>query len=115
MDSIAHHYDTSVFKKLDAFLGYDFFRPEDAKHDNKYLPGTLIRKTFSLFGWQVIIPVFFLSGWHTMKSFMLICFSLAVAFGAPLTYFWWADFFVYRLCFGVAFNVFYNIVWEQKK
>ena len=86
-DTLQHHFDTSVFAKLNP----KFWNPVISCNYAKFLPFTKYR----------------LDGWHLANSGMIVFFILAVVFASPVKL-WWLAIIICGVVFNLVFNLFYN-------
>jgi hypothetical protein len=100
MDTLKHHYDSSIFfRKFGRLNG---FWNEDAKDAHPYyLPYSKYK----------------LNAWHLLKSTMIILFALSALSawisGPPLFNIWWFYLLAlawYGLIWNGVFNLFYNCI-----
>jgi hypothetical protein len=95
MDTLVHHYSTSVFKKLNSAV----WNPEVSWKSAAYLPYTKYK----------------IDAWHLFKSAMIIFLALSIIsawiFGPPLLNVWWfylITFVWLGVVWNGVFNLFYN-------
>ena len=86
-DTLQHHFDTSVFSKLNL----KFWNPVVSCEFAPFLPLTKYR----------------LDAWHIANSGMIISFICAVVFSHPVTA-WWLGIIIGGVAFNLVFNLFYN-------
>ncbi len=87
-DTLAHHFPTSIFKKLNP----NFWNPEVSWNGSKIL--------FMRF-----------DGWHLFKMLHTLFICLAVAlFEAQFPEYKWADFLLVYLLYKTGFNLLYSII-----
>ena len=85
-DTLAHHFDTSVFRRRNTA----FWNP--LHRDNDY-----VKRVFS----------YPLDAWHISNSLMIICFALATVFN-DLKYEWYWQVSGIGVVFMLTFGIFYN-------
>lgn len=89
-DTIAHHFERSVFS---GFSGFWF------------------KWFLSYPGNKPTHPIWFLwDGWHFADNFQILMFLLAISSGLN-----WLDAIVFGICFGLAFRVFYHHLFLNKE
>jgi len=81
-DTVAHHYDTSIFR------WNDFYNP---LKQGKKIPFTKYP----------------LDGWHLANSLMIVSFICAWAFHKPILK-WYYEIPIAGVAFNLTFNLFYN-------
>lgn len=79
-DTIAHHKDTSIFKKSKFW-----------SNGGKIVKGTKYR----------------FDGWHLSNSLMIICFVVAAVLHEPVLAWYW-EILIGGALFNLGFNAFYN-------
>lgn len=136
MDTITHHFDASIFLTIVDHLSkrtsqsryekykrlMNWFNPSEGWL-NKYIdrnPANGKRKWF-----QGLMNAQFTDFWHTLKSIMITCLCLSVAFAinwafdSDLIWCGWpvilAIVIVYGTCWNIVFNIFYNKLLIRKK
>jgi len=96
MDTLSHHYLTSIFANLNEY----FWNPSKS-WKNKY----------ELSDW---IPDAFTDAWHIFKFFMIVFLIFSIVLFQPFSYWkiWWADqiidYFILGVTWNLTFNIFYN-------
>lgn len=109
MDTITHHFTTSIF----ADKMNDKFWDASISWQNKYSNvSTLTRKKW----FKVIpVPVFLSDAWHLFKFFMITCIFIAIADGLNNGFLvnWWCDAIIARACFGIGFTPFYSYFFRK--
>jgi hypothetical protein len=89
-DTLAHHFDTSIFKNLDP----QFWNPN------------IITKTMpQIFGYP-------LDAWHLLNSGMIVFFIAAIPFHKKDKWqaAWYWEILIGGLLFNLVFNLFYNSI-----
>ena len=93
-DTIAHHFDTSIFRGKNR----DFWEANRVNSAAK-----------RIFGYKV-------DAWHLSNSLMITCFIAAIFFGGNLhntiKVSVWVTFVAYGAWFNIVFNIFYNKVFR---
>lgn len=86
-DTLTHHFDDSVFHKMDP----KFWNPEFSWKYADFLKFTKYR----------------LDAWHLANSGMIICFCIALAIHGH--FLWWGwEFLIAGTVYNLSFNLFYN-------
>lgn len=86
-DTLFHHFDTSVFKKMDR----RFWDPNISWDYVNFLPGTKYR----------------LDGWHIANTGMIVCFCFAIVLHHNVLPWGW-EFLISGAVYNLSFNLFYN-------
>lgn len=86
-DTLQHHFDTSIFKKLNP----KWWNPVVSCDYVGFLPFTKYRP----------------DAWHLANSGMIISFICAVVLSHPVTA-WWLAIIIGGVVFNIVFNLFYN-------
>lgn len=86
-DTLQHHFDTSIFKKLNP----KWWNPVVSCDYVGFLPFTKYRP----------------DAWHLANSGMIISFICAVVFSHPVIA-WWLAIIIGGVVFNIVFNLFYN-------
>jgi len=89
MDTLSHHFDTSVFKKLNP----KFWNP-NVSSDKAFRIGT-----------------YKIDAWHLFKSTMIVLLSFAVVEYRPYND-WYVDVFLFGWFWNVTFSVFYDKIFR---
>lgn len=93
-DTLAHHYDTSVFRRLP----FQFWNPNESYKYIKFIPLTKFRP----------------DAWHLANSAMIVSFICAVIFyEQQLKWFW--ELVIAGVSFNVVFGLFYDIILRRKQ
>jgi len=109
MDTLEHHYDTSIFKNWNK----DYWHPKGAS-GNKYNYGDEREGRILWFGIYPK-PILLGSGWHLFKSGMLWSGSFGVSVMVlDKWYMLIVGAIVYRLVFGGLFELFYKYILRRK-
>ena len=87
-DTLQHHFDTSVFKKLNPKL----WNPVVSCDNVKFLPFTKYRP----------------DAWHLANSGMIICFIAAASISDSIFSFWLINFVMLGIIFNLIFELFYG-------
>lgn len=87
-DTLQHHFDTSVFKKLSP----KFWNPVISCNHAPFLPFTKYR----------------LDGWHLANSGMIICFITAASINDSVISFWLINVVGIGVIFNLIFLLFYS-------
>jgi len=87
-DTLAHHYDNSIFRKLP----YQFW---DANMSWKYI------KIIPFTGYRP-------DAWHLSNSAMIISFIMGIVFYKP-HYAWWIELLASGILFNIVFGIFYKL------
>ncbi len=90
MDTLAHHYSTSVFKNKDQ----EFWNPNVSWKFAKFLPYTKYR----------------VDAWHLSKSMMIFSMCFAIVFYKVVFYNCWIDFILLGCTWNVVFNYSYDVI-----
>jgi hypothetical protein len=90
MDTLVHHYSTSVFKNLSP----KFWNPNISWQYNKFLG----------MAWD---------GWHIAKTLMLICLVVIPSFN-PSTIPSFYQLFFLTLSWAIPFNLFYSVILRRR-
>lgn len=90
-DTLQHHFDTSVFSKLNQ----KFWNPVVSCDHAKFIPFTKYR----------------MDAWHIANSGMITAFIVAVVFATPVKY-WWLSIIICGIIFNLVFNLFYNQIFR---
>lgn len=93
-DSLAHHFDTSVFKKLPK----QFWNPAESYKYVKFIPLTKFRP----------------DAWHLSNSAMIISFICAVIFYEQQLKWVW-ELLIGGTAFNLMFSLFYDSILRRKK
>ncbi len=115
MDTLQHHYDTSIFKKLgDKYydFGAQFWDPR-ISWVNKYITNNdgILEYKPKFFGSTTFL-VFLTDGWHLMKEIMLS--SMCISFGFISEYNTFLLFVITRFSIGIVFHIFYTYIFNKK-
>jgi hypothetical protein len=86
-DTLADHFDTSIFRKKDR-------RFWDKSVSWQFAPTIKFTK-------------YHVDAWHIAGSLMIVCFLLAMEFHVRHFY-WWAEVIGAGVLFNLSFNLFYN-------
>lgn len=93
-DTLQHHYDTSVFRKLP----FQYWNPNESYKYIKFIPLTKFRP----------------DAWHLANSAMIVSFILAVIFyEQQLKWFW--ELLIGGTTFNIMFGLFYDVILRRKK
>jgi len=108
IDTLAHHYDTSVFVKLNRQ-----FWDASISWENKYYIEIKDGKKIYIAKTGI---VWFTDAWHIFKSLMIvfICASIATVMHFEQWYYSVALFAAYGIIWNVFFNLFYNHFLKSK-
>lgn len=97
MDTLVHHYSTSIFRKMDV----KFWNPEVSWRYAMYIPCTKYK----------------VDAWHLFKSAMIVFLALSVISAwisePPLLNVWWfylLGFIFLGILWNGVFNIFYNYI-----
>jgi hypothetical protein len=105
MDVIRTRYDTSIFRfwKNQKWVDPALSWTNKWKPDSKL--GDLIMST---------VLVWVTDLWHFAKMLMILCFVFAIVFYMPFMS-WWIDAFMLYIAFTGTFELFYAIIFINKK
>lgn len=94
MDTLSHHFSTSVFKKLNQ----KFWNPI-VSSDSAYRIG----------GYKI-------DAWHLTKSVMIVLLGFSVVFAMlqPTNNAWYIDLCLFGLAWNTIFSLFYDIILRRK-
>ena len=121
MDTLTHHFGSSVFKELDPIFWNALL-----SGNNKYINGipSLGRRYTTILGIKIIIPSFFSDAWHPFKSAMIIFLAIALVNYRPSTVFeniqyakeynQCLDIAIFGLSCNLTFSFFYKHIWYIK-
>jgi hypothetical protein len=87
-DTLQHHFDTSVFSKLNQ----KFWNPVVSCNYVRFLPFTKYRP----------------DAWHLANSGMIICFIAAASISDSIFSFWLINFVMLGIIFNLIFELFYG-------
>ena len=114
MDTLAHHYSTSIFSDKDKYPEI-IWNPEKS-WTNKYVNGDKeqgFKKVRFLF-WDVNIFMFMTDKWHLYKSLMLVFMVNSIVTYRDLGWFWnLVMFAVYGVVWILTFNIYYNKILKK--
>lgn len=120
MDTLAHHWDTSIFKDISAKRGSLFWADAtQVSWRNKYVNGDPAqgRVKWKIFGFIVNKPVQFTDGWHLTKMIMIFTLCAAVVCyhtkNSLITE--TINFVVLGTVWNVVFSLFYDKLFRTKK
>jgi len=104
MDVLQFHFTRSIFIR-----GEHLFWNPEISWENKWKNGDPSQgeKFWGSTRWFV----FATDGWHLAQFLMLTFFSLAIVFYQPM-HSWWLDLIIYKVLFGVGFELFYTKVFR---
>jgi len=91
-DTLWHHFETSIFKKLNPKWWNPNVSWEYVKLIVKYRP----------------------DAWHLSNSFMIVAFIFSCVFYENWIWNKWSDLVVYGLAFNACFNILYNHILRKK-
>lgn len=110
MDTCAHHYTKSIFKKLTPM-----FWNAEISWRNKYNAWNpkYGRKRWVLCGGKIKIlkPVHFTDAWHLFKSTMIALLISAIVFYKPIVN-CYVDIAILGTAWNLAFSLFYNRIFK---
>lgn len=108
MDSHAHHYSRSVWRKLYLAKGWRFFRGDSWK--NKYIDDSPLKGRKKFFFGVANVPVAFTDLWHFMQSIQLWSITIAAVIILPFYDPLWQiiQILFFRFVYGVTFTFFYK-------
>ena len=98
IDTLDHHYPTSIFKDWNAY----FWNPALSWEEKYELPD-----------W---IPDAFTDAWHIAKFFQIVCFLIAIVFYVPITGFFSMSILntvVDFLCLGILRNLTFKLFYDK--
>lgn len=102
MDTLAHHFSSSVFVKYD----WDFWDPQ-ISWANKY------KDNKKWYGWiNDTILVWITDAWHLAQMLMKTCIVLTIVFYRPLLGGW--DLLILTVIWGLVFEIFYKYLLRKK-
>lgn len=110
MDTVSHHFETSVFKKFKT----SFWNPQYSwmnKYKKMGKNGIDLDKKRMLF-WKIPMPVQISDFWHMAKALMIVSISLAVV--TYNSYTWWIDLLFVGYFWNITFSLFYDIILRRK-
>lgn len=90
-DTLAHHYDTSVFRRMDK----RFWDPSVSWQHVGFLPLTKYRA----------------DAWHLANTLQIVSWCAAIAFAPPLS--WWQIILGAGALFNLVFNLCYNKILKK--
>ena len=112
MDTLNHHYSTSIFTR---FKNFKYWDPA-ISWKNKYKNG--VKSNGSAFFLSTGILVAFTDGWHLFKSMMIVLLAISVA-TFPYTYQLcifsniWITMFFWIVLYGVLWNSFFSTMYKK--
>ena len=107
MDTLVHHYNKSIFTKLNAW-----FWDATISWTNKYIDH-LPTKGLRMLIWKIHYPVQLTDAWHLFKSIMIVLLVLGAVLYEPLLGIGW-DFLTIGIIWNLTFNLFYNKILRKK-
>lgn len=105
MDSHAHHYHTSVWRKIYLVRGWKYFRGDSWK--NKYIDDSPLNGRKKFFYGIFNVPVAFTDLWHGAQSLFLWTLFIALVFHQT-SYYLFIELLWYRFIFGATFEFSYK-------
>ena len=112
MDTITHHYDTSIFKDIKNRAWWD----PNKSWRNKYL---FLNPQYGRVKWKVLgflinKPVQITDAFHFFKMWMIIlfCGSIVCALYACITLVWW-HFPLFLLGYGTTWNMVFSLFYDK--
>lgn len=108
MDVVSFRYDLSVFRNLNK----EFWNPSYSWR-NKWKNGDP-NQGEKFFGSSTFL-VLFTDSWHLFKSLMILFVALAITSYTEITKYLILDIFIYRIAFGLIFEIFFSKLWRVKK
>lgn len=124
MDTIAHHYDKSIFKRgaYNPYPGinkyrYLFWTPEGWRNKYNYANEFLGRRKLypsapGLLG-RINYPVQLTDAWHLFKTINIAAYCLAIVLYKPWLGMW--DLLICGITVNTTFSLFYNHILIKKK
>ena len=107
MDTLAHHYNISIFWSADHKKRY-FWSP-GLSWKAKY------RDDDKWYGWiNNTVLVWTTDGWHMAQMLMKVCLTLSVVLYVPFITWYW-DILIYTVCWGLLFELFYKYLLVNRK
>lgn len=98
MDTLEHHFSTSIFRKL------------DQRFWNPLVSWKFVRR---IFGYPI-------DAWHLLKSSMIILIVMAITFHGQIIIYelfnmsFFVEIFVYGVVWNLVFNIFYTWIFKIK-
>jgi hypothetical protein len=107
MDTITHHYSTSIFSKFNP----KFWNGETSWR-NKYIDGDPSKGRKKWFYGELNVPVQVTDAWHLSKTIMIIAICSSIIVYDP-GFWWWADLIIYGIAWNSTFSLFYNRIFKR--
>jgi hypothetical protein len=106
MDTLQFHFETSVFSKLNK----NYWNP-NISWRNKYINGDTKLGRIKIL-WIFDKPVMLTDAWHLFKGLTLDFLFIAIFINTQLPYWYYyvGVFFIYKLAWGLFFELFYKFI-----
>lgn len=101
MDTLSHHFSTSIFKKLNPT-----FWNAEISWKNKYIGRNPENGLKSIFRYPM--QIFYSDAWHLFKSCMIIFLGLSAVISLTSPNEWYWDLFLFGWFWNITFSIFYN-------
>ncbi len=110
MDTLEHHFDNSIFRKLNPF----FWNPVYS-WCNKYIDRDGHKGHRKIKGTNIDFPDALTDGWHLFKMLMIVFLALSVITFEPYYFIanYWLRSAVYLLIYGTAWNCTFSIFYNK--